>query len=51
MPEITKKLSLLIKKVDKLIDDAQKDMGAIIAAGKEVKDALPKKSPDDKQEM
>jgi hypothetical protein len=50
MPEITKKIGNLIKKVDKLIDDAQKDIGAIIAAGKEIKDTLPKKSPDDKKE-
>jgi hypothetical protein len=51
MPEITKKLSNLIKKVDKLIDDAQKDIGAVVAAGKEIKDTLPKKPPDDKEEV
>lgn len=50
MPEITKKVGTLIKKVDKLIDDAQKDIGAIVAAGKDIKDSLPKKEPDDKEE-
>jgi hypothetical protein len=52
MPEITKNISTLLKRVDKLVDDAQKDIGAIIAAGKQLKDSLPKKpeKPDDKQE-
>jgi len=48
MPEITKKIASLVKKVDKLIDDA----AAVVAAGKAIKDSLPKKAekPDDKQE-
>ena len=51
MPEITKNITNLLKKVDKLINDAQKDIGAIIAAGKQIKESLPKKSDkDDKQE-
>lgn len=52
MPEITKNIGNLIKKVDKLIDDAQKDIGAIIAAGKQIKDSLPKKlDKEDKHEV
>jgi hypothetical protein len=51
MPEITKKVGNIIKKVDKLIDDMQKDVNAIIASGKEIKESLPKKPPDDKQEV
>lgn len=50
MPEITRQIANLIKKVDKFVDDAQKDIGAIIKAGKEIKDSFPKKPPDDKQE-
>jgi hypothetical protein len=52
MPDITKNIANLMKKVDKLVNDAQKDIAAIIAAGKEIKESLPKKAdkPDDKQE-
>lgn len=50
MPIITKKIADLMKKLDKLIEDTQRDVGAIIAAGKEIKDSLPQKEPDDKQE-
>ena len=49
MPEITKKISKLLKMVDKLIVDAQKDINQVIAAGKEIKDSLPKES-DEKHE-
>jgi hypothetical protein len=52
MPEITKNIANLMKQVDKLVEDAQKDIGAVIAAGKQIKDSFPKKpdKPDDKQE-
>jgi hypothetical protein len=47
MPEITKKITKLMKALDKLLEDGVK----VLAAGKEIKDSLPKKSDkDDKQE-
>jgi len=49
MPDITKRLTKLLKTVDKLIDDAQRDINMVIAVGKEVKDSLPKK-PEDKED-
>jgi len=46
MPEITKKLNKFISAVDKLIEDGKK----VLAAGKEIKDSLPKKTENEKHE-
>ena len=46
MPEITKKLNKFISAVDKLIEDGKK----VLAVGKEIKDSLPKKPEDEKEE-
>jgi len=42
MPEITKKLNKFISAVDKLIEDGKK----VLTAGKEIKESLPKKPPE-----
>jgi len=50
MPDITKRLTKLLKTVDKLIDDTQRDINMVIAAGKEIKDSLPKRPDDEKHD-
>lgn len=46
MAEITKKLSKLLSAVDKVIEDGKK----VLAAGLDLKNSLPKKPPDDKEQ-
>jgi hypothetical protein len=43
MPEITKKLTKLMKAVDRVLEDAMK----VMAAGKEIKESLDKGKPED----
>jgi len=51
MPEFMKKISTLVKTVDKLLNNLQKNAGEVMTAGKEVRESLPKKDPDDKEKV
>jgi hypothetical protein len=50
MSDITKKLVHLAEAVDVLAGHLEQDIALILAAGKEIKDSLPKKPEEDKQE-
>lgn len=50
MPDITKALVKLATAIDQLAENLQRDAGEVLAAGKEIREALPKKPGEDEGE-